>query len=203
MKRLSEKNINTNEEYNRIFFERQEKGVDSQDKRRWKKLLKYYKGGKLIDLGCLDSQIWKYSRGLYLGIDIAEEAIIQMQFDTEDKEDVYFEVRDLYDTKFPDNYFDYAVLGEVIEHLEKPEEAIKEAVRILKKGGTLAISTPLEEEKEAGAVDSERHLWSFNVDDLTGWLKPYGEVKSQILGSEYFPLYKYHWPSLLAYLKKK
>ena len=42
MKRLIRENKNTAQEYNRIFKERQAKGVDSFDMKRWKILLKYW-----------------------------------------------------------------------------------------------------------------------------------------------------------------
>jgi SAM-dependent methyltransferase len=41
-----------------------------------------------------------------------------------------------------DASFDTALLCEVLEHLEKPEEVLREAFRILKCGGVLVISVP-------------------------------------------------------------
>ncbi|MFZ2152250.1 MAG: methyltransferase domain-containing protein, partial [Minisyncoccia bacterium] len=104
---------------------------------------------------------------------------------------------------FQDGAFDYAVLGEVIEHLENPQGAIDEAMRILKKGGTLAISTPLEEAIEPGAVDAHRHLWSFSENDLKQMLSKHGEVKFSVVGSQFFPTYKYRWKTLFAFVTKK
>lgn len=206
MKRLIEENKNTSQEYDKIYFERQKKGVDSQDLRRWNKLLRYFKGGDLVDLGCLDSQIYPLLRKKfpepsfsYTGIDISKEAISDMQ-------KKYLEVgwyaKDIYNLNIVEDCFDYAIMGEVIEHLEEPEKAIKEAMRILKPGGILAISTPLNEARELGAVDLDHHLWSFDKEDLKKLLSPYGRVKFDRLGSEYLPKYKYHFPSLLAWVKK-
>lgn len=195
---------NSPEEYNKIFQERRNRGVDEQDVRRWRKLLNYYRGGRLLDMGCLDSLVpalareW-YSEAEVWGIDLAEDCIAEMQATFPY---VTYMVADVYDTKLPKNYFDYIVAGELIEHLDKPEEFLKEAFRILKHGGILAISTPKEEEKEQGAVDAERHVWSWNEDELKELLEPYGKTWFRKMGSQYFPTYKYHFPTLLAFTAK-
>lgn len=196
--------LNSPEEYNRIFGIRQKKGADHQDLRRWKVLLKYFKGGRLLDAGCLDSQVpvmakKKFANANVWGIDTAKEAIQAMQTN---HPSIKYEVRNVYDTRFPDNFFDYVVAGELIEHLESPQAFIKEAFRILKPKGTLALSTPLNEEIEFGAVDGHRHLWSFSVDSVTKMLKVYGKIKGvKILGSEWFP-YKYHFPTQIVFAQK-
>ena len=43
---------------------------------------------------------------------------------------------------FPDNTFDVILLSEVIEHLEAPQVSIREAVRVLCRGGRLLVTTP-------------------------------------------------------------
>ncbi len=45
----------------------------------------------------------------------------------------------IYDTKFPDNKFDFVITRLVVEHLEEPLKAINELSRILKPGGKLVI----------------------------------------------------------------
>lgn len=191
-------------EYDAIFFKRKEKGPDPFDLKRWHKLLKYYRGGKLLDAGCLDSLVPNIAKKLYpkaevWGIDLAEEAINEMQYAYPD---ILYRVEDVYHTKFPSNYFDYIVAGELIEHLEHPRGFFKEVFRILKHGGTFALSTPQDEAREPGAVDAERHLWSYSTDDIRSLLSPYGSTKIITLGSQFFPSYIYHWPIILAYCRK-
>ena len=205
MIRLAKENLNTGKEYDSIFQARQEIDQNWQDLRRWKKLLRFFRGGNLLDIGCLDSNIPVTAMALYpktqaWGIDIAWESIGAM---SRKFPEVNYEVQDLYKMTFKDNFFDYVVLGEVLEHLENSQGAIKEAVRVLKQKGWLAISTPLEEANEPGAVDHHHHLWSYSVQDMIDLLKPYGKVVTAVLGSQYFPTYKYAWPTLLAYLHKK
>src|SRR5581483_6509129 len=89
-------------EYDRIYLERTKKEPDSFDKRRWKKLLKKYRGSRLIDLGCLDSLVPLYAHERFTaaeiwGIDLAQEAIKSMQAKYPF---AIFQVADVYRTKF-------------------------------------------------------------------------------------------------------
>ena len=211
MKRLAEINLNTPDDYGRIFFERQVKNVDWADLRRWEMLLKYYKGGNLIDLGCLDSLIPSIAKEQYpdseiWGLDFAKDVILEMknQYPLIN----YFQ-GDIYDIRWvssqnriKDGFYSYVTMGEIIEHLEEPEKAIKEAMRILKQNEILALSTPLNEAIEPGAVDKEHHLWSFTEDDIKKMLKPYGRVKIKILRSWWFPRYRYCFPQIIAWCWK-
>ena len=197
MKKLIQINNNTPQEFNRIF---REKKSDWFDEKRWKKLLKYWNGGRLIDLGCLWSKVPLYA--LYAqpdasvwGLDQANEAIEALQ---KKYPEINYVVDDVYDTQFPDKAFDYVVAGELIEHLSEPEKFIKEAHRILDDGGILALSTPLEEEKEIEAVDKD-HLYSFDKQDILDLMRDFQKVELKILGSQYFPRYKYAWKNILAF----
>ena len=104
-----------------------------------------------------------------------------------------YQVANVNKLPFEDGYFDWVVAGELIEHTEKPDELIKELMRVLKSGGTLALSTPLEEAVN-GAVSAE-HLWSFDSNDIINLLKDYGEVSIQY--------YKDTHNIILAFCKKK
>lgn len=206
MIRLPGSSENMEKEYDLIFKKRDLSDPNWQDIRRWKKLLKHYRGGNLIDIGCLDSNIPLVAKMIFpeaevFGIDIAEEAIKTLS--DRYKDYVSYKVMDLYNLQFPDDRFDYAVMGEVLEHLDNPPAAIEEAMRVLKPKGWLAISVPLNEAKEMGAVDLDHHVWSYSIEDMYGLLRNYGSVKTFVLGSQHFPTYKYAFPSLLAYCKKK
>lgn len=207
MKRLIEDlGLNSPEEYDRIFAIRALRGVDEHDLRRWKRLVKFYRGGRFIDLGCLDSLApvivkEQYPREEVWGIDIAKEAIVEMSRKYP-FQGLFYQVGDVYDTRFPDNYFSYAIAGEIMEHLDDPEKFIRETMRILRRGGTLAVSVPLGEEKEVGAVDADRHVWSYDVEDAYRLFGKYGKVTTKTTGSDYVPKYVYRWPTLYIYVRK-
>ena len=211
MKRLLEgPGKNSPAEYDRIFSERALKGKDPGDIRRWKRLIRRFRGGILLDIGCLDSLIFFFlkkhfsdKRFAYVGIDVAAKAIAEMSRRYQAEPRARFEVRDAYAMEFPDAIFDYVVVGEVLEHLEGPKRAVAEAFRVLRSGGWLAASVPLNEAIEPGAVDRERHLWSFTAGDMLELMRPYGTVKIERLGSRHFPTYQYCFPTLLAFCRKK
>ncbi len=48
----------------------------------------------------------------------------------------------LNDAKYPDNFFDYIHLGDLIEHVSDPRSILKECRRVLKSDGRLIIRTP-------------------------------------------------------------
>lgn len=198
MQRLPGKLHNTAQVYDSIFQARRA-GPGWDDERRWRRMLEYYDGGRLIDLGCLDSgigeMVWWQN---YQGVDIAANAIEEMN-----RGRGCYEVGDVYNLRYEDQTFDYAVMGQVIEHLEYPQRAIEEALRVLKSEGILALSTPLEEIREPGAVDLENHIWSFSKEDIKEMTAPHAKkIKMKVLGSRWFP-YKYYWPTLIAWITKK
>ena len=200
MQRLNQENKNSPELFNQIF---KTKSADWFDRKRWKWLLKRWKSGRLIDLGCLWSEVPQ--RALYTqpdaivwGLDQANEAIEALQ---KKYPEINYVVGDVYNTQFPNKAFDYVVAGELIEHLEEPEKFIKEAYRILDNNGILALSTPFNEAREIGAVDIS-HLNSFDKQDILDLMKDFREVKIEIIGSRFFPWYKYAFDTMIVFGKK-
>lgn len=99
---------------------------------------------RMIDLGCNDGGLTllfkeKLSVKEVYGVDINEEAVLKAG-----KRGVKAYRLDLSKDKlpFPDNFFDLVVSFEVIEHLINPDNMLREARRVLKRGGFLLISTP-------------------------------------------------------------
>ena len=204
MKRLTQQNNNTPQHFDENFEVRSKKPVDEFDLRRWEIMVKFFKRGKLIDLGCLDSAIpflirEKFPEAEVWGLDFSPKVI---DFYQKLYPSINYVLGNVYETKFPHNYFDYVCAGELIEHLEDPQSFLKESFRILRKGGTFVLSTPLEEEKEVGAVDKEHHIWSFSKDDINEMLKPYGNVHIKVVGSKWFPKYKYSFKNIIAFVRK-
>ena len=104
--------------------------------------------GRMLDIGCNNGNLAFLLRkqGVlpkqldYVGIDIAEESIKVAQ-----NRNIYgavFHVGSAMKLQFPDESFDAVTLVEVIEHIPDQPQAIREAVRVLKTGGLILLSTP-------------------------------------------------------------
>ena len=95
--------------------------------------------GKILDLGCGDGD---YSRRLKdLGFEVIAGDIDIVRFRY--KNEIEFKYCDITkELPFADNTFDYVLLAEVVEHLRNPYTIIPEINRIIKKGGSLILSTP-------------------------------------------------------------
>lgn len=161
-KRIREENINTKEYLDQSY--KDFKGNPSVDYRlqRLVEIVGKYKN--VLDVGCADGGFLKYyaekhkESDLY-GIDLSKEAI---------KMCVIGDCRQgsIYKLPFDEKTFDLVTCSELMEHLEHPEEAIKEMKRVLKENGVLAITTP----NESDGV-CEEHLWNWDFDGFREMLK--------------------------------
>lgn len=99
-------------------------------------------GSSCLDVGCGDGHVvgpWAIARNIrYVGVDIAESAVELVR--TRGLE--AFRVEDSGILPFSDRSFDAAISLEVIEHLFQPEATIREALRVVKPGGLLFVTTP-------------------------------------------------------------
>jgi methionine biosynthesis protein MetW len=99
-------------------------------------------GSRCLDVGCGDGHAlgdWAVAREIrYVGVDIARSAVDR----TRARGLEAHVVEDSGRLPFPDGSFDAAVSLEVIEHLFQPEATIREALRIVKPGGVVIVTTP-------------------------------------------------------------
>ena len=193
MDRLNKENINNPDLTYKLFKERWRGMLHWCDWARFKALAKRYKGGRYLDAGCFNSpmpfELIRDRHTEIVAMDYSEPLIKDLK---EKFPEVDYRVGDVNKMDFKDGEFDYVVAGELIEHMESPKDTIKELVRVVKPGGILAISTPLNE-LERGAISSE-HLWSFSSTDLLGMCSPYGDVELEY--------YQDTVPLIMIFLKK-
>jgi SAM-dependent methyltransferase len=90
---------------------------------------------------------------------------------------------DALDLPFPDGEFDRVVAAEVLEHIHDDERAIAELVRVLRPGGTIAVTVPRWlPEKICWALSDEYHevegghVRIYSGDELVGKLERAGLV---------------------------
>ncbi len=86
----------------------------------------------LVDFGCGDMPyrtVIEPLVGKYLGVDLAMNPAAEHHINFDSK------------TTLPDNYCDIVLSNQVLEHVDSPDGYLKEALRILKPGGTAIITT--------------------------------------------------------------
>lgn len=99
------------------------------------KTIRYMKG-VLLDIGCGDKpyrEILSSHVDSYIGIDLPQTLYKKHVIDT---------FADAHCLPFKKNNFDTVLCLEVLEHVERPLEVVKEIYEVLKKGGVLILSAP-------------------------------------------------------------
>ncbi len=111
-------------------------------------LLKEISGKRVLDIGAGGGgkTVFYALNGAkeVVGIDI-EEGFIREAEEFASKmnaKNVKFAVADAGNMPFEENSFDICVMNDVFEHLSEPEKVLKEAYRVLKKGGKVFINSP-------------------------------------------------------------
>jgi len=95
-------------------------------------------------------------------------------------------VADMTKTGLPDNYADLVLMSQVLHHATDPRIALREATRILKPGGTLAL-LDLAQHKEESFRTTHGHIWlGFDKNQLEFFVKEFNcrVVSSEIIPSE-------------------
>jgi len=124
-------------------------------------------GGRLIDVGCGSGEFLATMDQLgwdVCGVDIDEAALRQAR-----RKGLPVSLGTLEEQNYPGAAFDAVTMSHVIEHLSSPAETLREALRILKPGGSLVVLTPNSESlghRLFGSswlhLDPPRHLYMFN-----------------------------------------
>jgi 2-polyprenyl-3-methyl-5-hydroxy-6-metoxy-1,4-benzoquinol methylase len=107
-----------------------------------KRLMKWRTAGNFLDVGCAAgffiNGIQKHSQWRVYGTDFGESAVRYA------RETLNLDVRhgDLADVHFPDAFFDYVHVNNVLEHVLEPVSLLKECRRIVKPDGIFFLSVP-------------------------------------------------------------
>ncbi len=86
----------------------------------------------LIDFGCGDMpyrEVIEPMVGRYIGVDLEMNPLAEHHIDFDSK------------TTLPDNYCDIILSNQVLEHVDSPHSYLSEALRILKPGGSIILTT--------------------------------------------------------------
>jgi len=99
----------------------------------------------ILDIGCgagTQGGLWSEAGHRYVGIDINEPLItLARNRATEHGLALRYEVGSATELPFPDASFDVCVMPELLEHVPPWEDCLREAIRCLRPGGLIYIST--------------------------------------------------------------
>ncbi|MFP6664775.1 MAG: methyltransferase domain-containing protein [Deltaproteobacteria bacterium] len=123
-------------------------------------------GAKVLDVGCGEGRhiqhTLRYPGVMAIGLDLGEDEVRATRKRLQEMQEIDFEMGGAasnpgpcasirgssYELPFGDGTFDCVIISEVMEHLEEDERALLEISRVLKPGGTLAVSVPREGPEE-------------------------------------------------------
>jgi len=166
-------------------------------------------GARVLDLGCGAGRHLRETRRrpgiLAVGVDLGAEEVAGAKAALREMDELSPELGGTIPNAGPwaalrgsgyalpsrDASFDCLIVSEVLEHLERDEEALREASRVLKPGGVLAVSVPRAvPESICWALSSEYpapvavggHVRIYRGNRLAGMLKCFGY---EIVGRHY------------------
>lgn len=135
--------------------------------------------GKILDVGCSACTLHQKVKESFpledvYGVDIEIT-----------KNTKYYRQASAEKIPFESAFFDSLIAGELIEHLENPEEFVKEAARVLRKGGAMVLTTPNKDSlinRIFGSYNTDIHISLFNKSELFALLKKHGfEVQDYVV----------------------
>lgn len=94
------------------------------------------KNGRLLDAGAGTGELSKALSDMGFSVSSCDIALGDFKYGKCRKVDLNGKM------PYGENSFDHMVCSEVLEHVENPHNLLREANRVLKKGGCLVISTP-------------------------------------------------------------
>lgn len=100
----------------------------------------------ILDLPCgrgFYINMFRYVSQCHLvGADLDWDVVLKAKHNVGHLDDVDIQGVNIYQMPYADNTFDAVILSEVLEHLDDDQQALKEAYRVLKPNGVLAVTVP-------------------------------------------------------------
>lgn len=103
-------------------------------------LLNQVKFQSVLEAGCGEGEITNYIKSNYEiyieGFDIGHLAIEKA---INNYKDIFFRTQSIYETDYKENQFDLVICSEVLEHLEYPQKALDNILKITSKYAVLSV----------------------------------------------------------------
>jgi len=145
------------------------------------KMIQNFKAEKrFLDVGCGNGVILRYLPEGSMGLDINAQAISQAK---QYAPKAQVQIGDVEELPFQDNSYETIICSHVLDHLPKPEKALKEIYRVLKPGGVLIGTVPRynplwQMQFIAGPqVTAYPYHHEFNEEELRKILAPFDSVE--------------------------
>lgn len=150
------------------------------------------KGQRVLDIGCGDGALSYLlaKQGVRVsGLDNEELGLAYAKRNVPQAE---FVLASAYELPFGEASFDLVVSSELIEHLEQPEKMLAEAVRVLRPGGQLILTTP---HRLTEKPLDQYHTQEFFPGELEALLKRhFQEIRIYLTHHVFwYGLYTYSW----------
>jgi SAM-dependent methyltransferase len=120
---------------------------------------------------------------------------------------IRFAQGDIYQLPYPDRCFDVVTACEILEHLDRPGEALREMARVLRPGGCAIVSTPCRERIEMTlCIHCNRktpvnaHLHSFDERSLSELVESAGLSVREIFPFINRPVERFGFAGLSSFL---
>jgi len=159
---------------------------------RFSFFIDHFNGNRVLDLGCGSGEgtheiATKLKEPVY-AVDLSLPALTEASNEWNNPF-VKFIQMDVCRLGFPDNTFDGLISIEVIEHIEKTNDYLAEAYRVLKPGGLIMLTTPnkLLSSPKPGMLWPE-HVREYTPDEFSSLL--HGHFTQCSLWAEYIPIYE-------------
>ena len=174
MKRVIQENPNTIIHWNEVYGKTgYPVGVDDL---KFKYIAQHIiNESSVCDLGCGNGDLLitideKNPNCELTGVDFSD-LMINSDKERLTKPNFNFICSDVTATPLDDNQFDYVTCLETLEHVEKPQDLVREIYRILKPGGLAFLTTPYEDH-----IPSQEHIWQFNYKDVRDMFLEFSKV---------------------------
>ena len=145
-------------------------------------ILAYYKAAELVS-----GRVLEIGTGMGYGVEVVAPAA--ERFITVDKSQAYsvdlpsnteFRQMTVPPLDFADESFDYVISFQVIEHIKRDHDFVKEVSRVLRKGGSFIVSTP---NAPMSLTRNPWHVREYRAEELRQLLAPHFE-SVEMLGVE-------------------
>lgn len=182
-KKEKKENINTPDFWDQQFLDEYKllKGKPNKNSYyRWNeyrfsqiaRFIRHGEGRQILDVGSGLGHLTRYikARFPFHGVHGADFCPATVEKAREMSCDIDYYVNSCYELPFGEE-MDYVIGTEIIEHLDKPGELLRQMKKVLIKGGTAIITTPL---GDGVTVNSDDHVQEFTAKELKALMEQVG-----------------------------